>query len=359
MGVRNIDGASTGDMTNNVTDYSIDSLSTDGSTGSGETTFQGEYSKWNGYYKTISVLKSIIDRKAMWTVGKGFETDEKTKKILDRIRGFGKDTFNSIMFNAVVTYTVGGDFFAEIIRDKAGRLTNLKPLNPESIRIVVNDNGIIKRYEQTDRNKKVVATFKVDEIFHLAKDRTADEIHGTSTIEKLESTILSYEEAKNDLKKVFHRYVKPIHVFKLDTDDPSEIATFKAKADAAVENGENMFIPKDAVEMERVSIPQFSTLDPIPWIQELEKLMIMSEGVPAIVLGSGTGNSEATGKILYLAFQQMVEWNQLFLEEQLKAQLGVEVEFEFPASIEPELMQDTKKDKGQVTEMNVDPTKKS
>lgn len=364
MGTLNINSADYGDLTNSAprteattASYTIETLSTDGSSGFGETTYICDYNKWNGYYKKVGILKSVIDRKAMYAVGKGYKSDEKTRKILDKIRGFGKDTFNSLMFNAVVTYTIGGDFYAEIMKDKAGRLVNLKPLNPGSIRVVADDKGVIIRYEQVDRTKNPIVKFQPKDIFHLCWNRVADEIHGVSTIEKCEEVILKYQEAKNDLKKVFHRYVKPIHVFKLDTDDTTEIAAFKAKADIAVADGENLFIPKDSVEMDRVSIPQYSTLDPLPWIIKLENEFIKAEGVPNVVLGEGEGSTEASSKILYLSFQQMVEWNQLFLEDQIRMQLGLDINFEFPASIEPALINDEKKDKGQIKELNVIPNK--
>ena len=71
----------------------------------------------------------------------------------------------------------------------------------------------------------------------------------------------------------------------------------------------------------------------------------MAEGVPEVILGHGEETTEATSKILYLAFQQMIEYNQLFLEEQLKLQLGLDIEFNFPASIEPSLPEQGAKSK--------------
>jgi len=357
MANKDISSAEYGDMTNTVTDFSVSSLDTDGATGYGEVTYIPSWTKWNGYYKTIPELQAVIDAKARWTVGKGYKADEKTTATLKKIKGFGKDSFNTIMSNAVRTFTICGDFFAEIVKDKAGRLINLKPLNPGSIQIVIDELGTIVRYEQVNKTKKVIKTFDKDEIFHLAWNRIADEMHGISTIEKCEKIILMRNESMEDLKKVFHRYVKPIHVFKLDTDDETTISAFKLKADKAVADGENLFIPKDAVDMERVSIPQYSTLDPLPWLLLLQRFFIMSEGVPELILGHSGDTTEASGKMLYLAFQQMVEYNQLFLEEQLKLQLNIDVEFEFPASIEPSLLEDQKKDSGQIKEMNTNPVK--
>jgi hypothetical protein len=161
-----------------------------------------------------------------------------------------------------------------------------------------------------------------------------DEPHGISTVEKLEDIIKMRNEAMSDLKTVFHRYVKPLIIVQADTDNAMEIAALKAKLDQAVKLGENMIIPKDTVTMERMSIPQYSTLDPLPWINTLNQYFIMAEGVPQVILGHGGGATEAEAKVIYLAWQQVVEFNQLFLEEQIKAQLKMDVEFNFPASLE-------------------------
>ena len=171
-------------------------------------------------------------------------------------------------------------------------------------------------------------------MFHLPWNRLAEAIHGIGTIEKVERVILMNQEAMEDMKTVFHRYFKPLWVFSVDTDDTAEIAAFKADVRKTMEKSENLIVPKNTVDsIERVSIPQFSTLDPLPWVRFLQDQFIMAEGVPEVILGHGTETTEATSKILYLAFQQMIEWNQLFLEQQIKAQLGLDIKYNFPASI--------------------------
>jgi len=110
--------------------------------------------------------------------------------------------------------------------------------------------------------------------------------------------------------------------------------------------GENLVVPKDTVEnIDRVSIPQFSTLDPLPWIIFLQKQFMKAEGVPSLAIGAGAESTESESKMLYLSWQQVVEFNQMFLEEQIKLQLNMDVEFEFPANIAEELNQDNNKDK--------------
>jgi len=359
------DTAQYGDTTTYTNVWQINNKSTDGASGQTDYTWQNnDWTKWHGYYRKIPELAAIIDKKAQWVVGKGFKLkgSAETKNRIRRIKGYGKDTFNSIMANLVRTYTIAGDAFAEIIRDKKGRLINLKPLAPDSIKIVVNPQGMIKEYIQTanlpHQKEKTITRFDKDDILHLAWNRIADEIHGISTIEKLELTIQMMQEIKRDMRVIFHRYVKPLLITEVDTDDATEIASFKTQLDKAVEKGENLIIPKGTANVDRVSIPQYSTLDPLPWVRYLEKEFIRAEGIPQVILGSSSEeDTEASAKIVYLAFEQMVRYNQLFLEDQLKAQMNLDINFEFPASIEPSLLEDNKKD-GQINKaMNVNPTK--
>lgn len=71
-----------------------------------------KYSQYLGYYKDIPELAAVIDAKATWTVGKGFKADEKTTMELSKIKGFGKDTFNTILENMARTKEIGGDSYA-------------------------------------------------------------------------------------------------------------------------------------------------------------------------------------------------------------------------------------------------------
>jgi hypothetical protein len=340
MAETKISSADYGNLTGTGTDYSVDAVSTDGATDNNETEWVNtEWTNYLGYYKAIPELQISIDAKATWTVGKGFQATEITELKLMSIKGFGKDTFNTILENMIRTYHIGGDAFAEIIRDDKGELINLKPMNPEYIKIVANKKGLIIRYEQTNTNKK----FKLDDIFHISRNRVADEIHGVSLIAAVEDIILMRNEAMADMKQLMHRHVKPRVVFKLDTDDTAQIAAFKTKADAASDLGENLFIPMGAVEHEVLSVAPNSTLNPIPWITYLNNAFFQATGVPQIIVGGSAEFTEATAKIAYLAFEQTIEEEQLYLEEQVLAQLNLEIELEFPASLENELLSDKAK----------------
>lgn len=340
-----IGSADYGDFKNTITDYSVSAVNTDGAGDQKETYYDNSnWSSWLGYYKKIPELAAAIDAKATWTIGKGFKSNPITELALGNIRGWGKDSFNTILENCVRTYHIGGDSFCEIIRNKKGKLINLKPLDPGSIRIVANRSGLIIRYEQINKvkgstNKK----FQPETIFHLARNRVADEIHGVSIIPSVEEIIKMRNEAMTDYRKLLHRNIFPIKIFHLDTDDETEIAAFKAKADLAHTQGENMYIPKGAVEVDLSSVAPNAMLNPLPWINNLNQYFFQATGVPQIIVGGAQEITEASAKIAYLAFEQIIEEEQLFVEEQVLAQLNLEIDLEFPASLQNELLSDNRK----------------
>ena len=341
-----IGSAVASDLATQVKDFSVPTATTDGPTESKETEWMNEkYSQYLGYYKDIPELAAVIDAKATWTVGKGFKADEATTMQLDTIKGFGKDTFNTILENMARTKEIGGDSYAEIIRDDKENLINIKPLDPAVMIHITGPKGDIIRFEQISKVKgKKSEKFKPEEIFYLPRNRVADETHGNTMTERLATIILMRNEAMEDWKRVMHRNVDPMIAYKLDTDDTAKIAAFKKSVDAAKGKGENMYIPQGSVEFEIISLAPNANLNPLAWIESLNNYFYQSAGVPQIILGGTGAITEAAVKIAYLAFQQTIEEEQLFIEEQVLSQLNLVIELEFPASLENELLSDKEKD---------------
>jgi len=322
--------------TSDFVDYSVPTEVTDGVLQTEFKWSNADWSEWFGYYKNIPELQTAVDAKANWTIGAGFTADEPTTMLLMSFKGHGKDTFNTIISNMVRTYTIAGDAFAEIIRDSDDVLVNLKPLDPSSITIVYNNKGRIIRYEQNTPGSKDVKEFKTDEILHLSRKRIADEIHGISIIPAVEWIILARNEAMNDWKRVLHRNVEPLVIWHLDTDDPTQIANFKTKMDRAKGSGENMYIPKGTVVPEVVTTAANATLNPLTWINQLNDYFFQTVNVPQIIVGSAKEFTDASAKIVYLSYEQSVKTEQLYVEEQLLAQLNIEITLTFPASLQNE-----------------------
>lgn len=348
-----VGNASTTDLTSVQDAFSVPSLTPMGASGADESEFTvTKWRQWFGYYKKIPELKRAIDAKAVWTVGRGYTADAPTTVILDNLTGKGNDTFNSILKNMIITMHIGGDAFAEIIRDKdSGEIINLKPLDTGSMKVIADKNGRIKRYEQTNKlpEDKSVIKFSTREILHLSKDRVADEILGCSVVESVEETILRRNEAMSDMKTLMHRNVKPLIIWETNTDNEAQNRAFKAKVEDAVNKAEHLVIPQETAKHTILSVPPNATLNPMPWIEYNEDFFYKAVGVPSVILGGSKEFTEATAKISYLVFEQEVKDSQLYIENQIWQQMQLRIELEVPVSLKNELLQSEAKNTGQVS----------
>lgn len=341
----------TGNMSTIVTDIEVSALNTDGATGQKEYTWQNtNWSTYWGYFNSIPELKSALLMKATWDVGKGYTADPETTVILDHISGWGKDTFLDILFNMDLISRLAGDSYAEIIRDTDGLLLNLKVLDPSSIKIVVDERGLIKRYEQTNKITNKIEKFDPDQIFHLSHNRLADQVHGISDIVSMEQTILAELENFTDMKKIMHRQARPMIIFKLKTDDQTKINAFVAKMDNAMLRGENVYVPDDEniLSYEVVQINISNTI--MAWRDDIRNKFYRTLGLPLIVFGS-SGSTESGGKIEYLAHEQVFSHDQKFIEEQIWNQLYLRIKLNSPVTLLENLQQDERKDADQGLEL--------
>ncbi len=304
-----------------------------------------DWQTYNGYYKNHISVKSVINKLGMWTVGKGFKADKRTENILKKIRGWGKDTFNSIMSNQIRVMHINGDSYAEIIRDKSERIINLKPLNPGSIKHVVNSQGMLIKYRQI-LTTGTEEDIPLENVFHLCLNRDADEIHGTGSIQALTTFLDKIKQVDEDMAILFHRFVVPLVIWKLNTDDPTAMAKFKAQSKIARNGGDDMVIPDTATDWSllEAGVGVGKIIDPMSWRNKWTEEVIKGGGVPALIMAIEAGTTEASSKMVYLAWQQVIEDAQRTLEDQVEAQLGLTIKYEFPARIEENLGEDEGKD---------------
>lgn len=344
----NVEKTSRTDLTNAVNNYVVEDYNLDSPEGYGETYHDfPNSSEYLSYYKNIPELKKAIDAFAIWTVGKGYEVSSFRKAILRRITGWGEDSFKSILKNLVRVKKYQGDAFAEIVRDDNGELLNLKPLATQDMRVVVDDKGIIKRYEQLDRNnpKSILNKFKPEEILHLCNDRVENEVHGTSVIEACKWVINARNEAMSDYRKVLHRNVVPVRVIEVDTDDPDRRDHLIAEYEQQIAKGEVLVIPKGTVEIKDNSI---TIQDPTTWIKYLENFFYQAVGIPRVIATS-LDYTEAGSKIGYLTFEPIYTDEQKELEEDLLNQVGISIKFTKPPSLQDKIQSDEEKNTGQTS----------
>jgi hypothetical protein len=147
-----------------------------------------------------------------------------------------------------------------------------------------------------------------------------------------------------------HRQARPMIVFKLGTDDPVKIAAFTTKMDAAVNKGENIYVPddKNTFSYEVVQINISATI--MAWRDDIRNKFYRTLGLPLIVFGS-SGSTESGGKIEYLAHEQVFSHDQKFIEEQIWNQLYLRIKLNSPVTLLENLQSDQSKDGNQGLEM--------
>lgn len=342
-------GTST-DFTGQKAEYKVTSQSLDSAYDT-ETKYNPQFNKWHGYYRKIPEFRAVINKLASWTFGRGIKADKGNEAKLKKIKGWGKDSSRTVLKNLWRVALICGDAFGHIVKDGQGRMTNLKPLNSQNVSIVANDKGIIIGYElSTVPNKR----YSPEEIFHLSYERLGDEIHGIPFAEALESMILTRNELIADLRVLYHRNIKPIQFFEVETSDTDKLTDIATTINNAYAKTENVIIPHGVIkEIKKTNTPQYGNLDSLNFLKFVVRQFVTACGVPEVVMGWGEETTEASSKIIYLAFQQEIEDMQLYIQEMAEIQLNIKFNLEFPASLEGELQQDQKKDAGYQTKVKV------
>lgn len=323
-----------------ISDYSVAARQTDG-TNTGEIVIDfPNFTTYYGYYRQIPELKKAIDALAIWVTGKGFETDTRTWVRARRIRGHGKDTISSILFNLFVIKKVNGDAFAEIIED-GDRIINLKPLSPQNVRMYVNSKGMISKYEYNNNGNWI--TIPKENMLHLVNDRVADEPRGTSVIEACKWVIDARNEAMSDWRKLLHR--STIRIIEVDSDDTAKITQLKNQWKEAIKNGEAIVVPRGNVGFPESPVSRIDGVQ--DWIQYLENFFYQAVGVPRVIATS-ENYTEAASKVGYLTFEPIYTREQTQLEEEIRDQLGIILTFDRPPSLMKNAQSDEAANTGQM-----------
>lgn len=343
----NIGQATRTNLSSVVDKYEVLTQSIEGSGEQKETAYHfPNFSQYLGYYSKIPELKKAIDALSIWTVGKGFETDARTRVILEHVTGSGKDTILSILFNLFVVKKFNGDAMAEIITDdKDGTLINLKPLDMGSMTVIYNGEGILKRYEQRTKNAKLPREIPKNKILHLMNDRICDEIHGKSIVEACKWVIDARNEAMEDWRRISHR--STIRVMYIDADDTSRLNHIKLEYAEAIKKGELLIIPakKNEAELDDLSLPPINNY--LEWIRYLENFFYQAVGVPRVIANS-ENFTEASSKVGYLTFEPVYTKEQALLEAEIWDQLGLKIKFNRPPSLMSNVQEDENKNTGQL-----------
>lgn len=336
----------TTDLTNAVPDYAVDSKTTDGNYSQEENKWSNpNASKYYGFYYGVGEYRAAINAFATWTIGQGYICDNiRHQVILEHISGFGEDTLNSILFNHVCTKKFNGDAYAEIVLDDDGELLNLKPLDPRRMTHIVNKKGILTDYEYSQGNGEV-KRFKKEQIFHSCNDRILNEPHGTSVTSAVEWVITKIQQAREDFSRLMH--VSSVRIFYVDENDTTRQNYIKTAYALAMKNGEVMMLtckPEDA-KFQDLEVPNSQAW--VIWLNYLEDKFYKALGVPKVVLGGTSENTEASAKVGVISYEPTWTREILELEADFYNQLGIKIKINKQPSLMENMQTDEAANTGQ------------
>lgn len=331
MAELNSSTATTTNFSGTVPDFIVSAIALDAASPNQDETFWyfTNATKYYGYYLTIPEIFSAANSMADWSVGLGYKTkDVYTKVDLDHVRGMGKDTFASIIWNHIIVKLIVGDAFMEIKRDEKTKvLINMIPISPERVRICFGKTGMIKRYDVW--NGSEWRPVQKENMLHSSNKRIGDQLHGTSQIEAAKFIIDARNEALSDERIIKHRD-KALGIAYYQTDKAGKIAYANSQIENAVKNGEMVGLPEGTVKIE--AYPSRSSEDRTGWIQYLENFFYQIFGVPRSIVSSD-GTSEVGGKMGHVTFQVPAAKQAMDMEGDLLSQCLIDVTYNRPPSL--------------------------
>lgn len=331
MAELNLSSATTTNLAGTVPDFIVKAKALDAVSPNQDETYLyfDKAPQYFGYYHNIPEIYAAANALATWSVGIGWTCNNPLQTvILKYIRGAGKDTFDSIVWNHQVTKIVVGDAFAEIKRnDNEDIVLNIIPISPERVRVVFGKSGLIKRYDVWNGTKWHEVEPK--NMLHSHNKRIGDSMGGNSQIEAAKKIIDARNEALDDERIIKHRD-KALGIAYYETDKAGKIAYANQQIEKAVKNGEMVGLPKGTVEI--LPYPSRSSEDRTGWIQYLEASFLSLFGVPKSIISSD-GISEVGGKMGHVVFQVPAGKEALDLENELWNQQQIYVKFNRPPSL--------------------------
>jgi hypothetical protein len=343
MAELNISAATTTNFSSKVPDFIVKQISLDATTPNQEESYWyfSNAPKHYGYYLTIPEIFNAANALATWAFGAGWTAkDPMTKVRLENVRGMGKDTFSTIMWNHEVVKLVCGDAFAECKREE-DILINIIPISPERVRIVFDKDGMIKRYDVW--NGKEWKKVDKENMLHSSNKRIGDQLHGTSQIEAAKFIIDARNEALSDERIIKHRD-KALGIAYYQTDKEGKISYANSQIEKGVANGEMIGLPENTVKIE--PYPSRSSEDRTGWISYLENFFYQVFGVPRSIATSD-GTSEVGGKMGNVNFEPTYAKERFDMENDLWTQQQIVVKFEKQMQLGGLVQQDMQKNSGQ------------
>lgn len=277
--------------------------------------------KWETIYKTGGIASQCVDAYAYFILSNGWTIEGRSKALRETCEEFTRNVqLRRKLWSFITDSIVYGRPFLEIGYGNGGKSDMpvvLNPLPPKTVRVDATPKGKITGYTQIIRlpNQKTIETkFAPDEMLSEPLFPSSGDLYGMSLVGRAYDDILhdakiSEATAQAILRHGFPKYhiqvgmegeqVDPMVLTKLDSEfkglgPRSEIVTLR---DVVVNN-----LDKDA-------LPNVKDLN--EWAQGR---MVISMGIPEVVMGLGRGSTEASSYVEMAAFYDKISMLQDVIE---------------------------------------------
>jgi len=248
------------------------------------------FSKYIISYNGIPMISSAILKTVDFVVSPGFFTDSKSKRAKRRVDEFmEKMNFDIFLRRVTKDMLLFGDSFVEIV-GKSKSIKELKPLNPEFMRVMRDETGEVTGYFQDLRGAKKDKNhpWKPEQIAHFIYNQVGDKAYGTSIIEPLEKIISIKVNMENSMDTILKRKSNAPYHAKLG-DTPGGFPATQTDIDSFTNDLQNLtgktnWVTTDLCDIEAIGV-KGKIIDIEPYTEHIDNQMVYGLQVPFVLLG--------------------------------------------------------------------------
>jgi len=272
---------------------------------------KAELEKYWTYYTGEGTLWAAINSVAYSTVMVGYDivsNDPEAKKIIER--WCRKVDLQQHLLDNVTYALIFGDGFMEVIGNKKGEPSSLKPVDPKTMEIEFDKFGIVQNYRQSlgMRDKESVPKLERERICHIKLFSQPDKPYGISLLKANMDAINDKVRVDKALTAAILRHGTSKLVFSVGSESDGQIPS--ADVLQAIERE-----VEDIDEKNELIVPWNVKVYPIDekGIQGVEEYygfnrsqVIVGMLCPEEVLGLGATATNATSKTKAILFERMI-----------------------------------------------------
>ena len=299
-------------------------------------------------YRKVPFCGSAVDVTADYVLQAGFRVGGSNEKAIEKIEDWMRymdvvlpGGWNGFLRSVVICAQVFGDAFVEVITPEDPQptvsmnrprqpfqITYFKLLHPKTMTVKRDMKGNLEGYEQrpsyleTKTQTPLVIDFPPEKIIHFAFNPVADSAYGTSRFERIRSMLerkLGYED---DAALIVRRYASPIVWYQcgLPNIPATQAQMDKFKTSLTTMRAGDELITSTAVTVEILGAQQ-KTLDMKPYLEHVDRNLMMGMLTPEVLMGQGQDRTQATAEIEMQSFIYIVKALQRLVKSKIEGEI--------------------------------------